>query len=488
MKLLEVLKDIEYKVLKGDLDHEIQGICYDSRCLKANQVFVAVKGFESDGHAYIDKVIAKGCRVVVLEEPCQNVQADVTLIQVDDSRTVMGLLGANFYGRPSQAMNLIGITGTNGKTSITYFIQSILKAQKTRLGIVGTIGVWIHDTLYKTKNTTPESVDLQGFFARMVKDKVDYCMMEVSSHALALRRVDACDFNTAIYTNLSPDHLELHGDMESYFEAKALLFDMARGKNIINIDDDHGQVLYQRHKDKSLTYGLRANADVYATEIVSDLDGSQFVLKTPQGSIDVSIQLPGQIYIYNALAAAAWACSENIALEVIARGLGNLDAIRGRLETVYKKDKKRIIIDFAHTEDSLEKALLTLRPFVGRQLKVVFGVYAAPGALGLDKRQAMARVASTYSDLAYVTSDNPKMQDPKAIIDDIVEEMDKVGGCYKACVDRKKAIHLALSEMKSGDVLLIAGKGHETSQVINGQEIPFSEKDIVVAYMHENYK
>lgn len=483
MKLLSVLKNIEYEILNGAIDRDVSGVCYDSRIIKENEIFIAVKGFESDGHQYINSVIEKGCSVIILENEINDIPKHITIIKVKNSRKVMGLTAANFFNQPSHNMNMVGLTGTNGKTSITFFIKSILKVVKASVGIVGTIGVWTNDKLIPTNKTTPESIDLQRFCYDMVNEGIEYCLMEVSSHALSLDRVAGCDFRTAIFTNLTPDHLELHGDMESYFEAKALLFEMSKHKNIINIDDAHGLILYNRHLDNTITYGLSDNADFYPTIINSDLDGSRFILNTPTGKMEMKVNLPGDIYIYNALAAAAWAYSEKMTLEVIAEGLEGVTAIRGRFETVYNLDDKRVIVDFSHTEDSLEKALETIRPHVKNRLCVLFGVYAAPGDLGLDKRQAMARVAAKYSDYAYITSDNPKKQDPKAIIKDVVEEMDKVNGLYTSIVDRKEAIHLALSEMNEGDVLLIAGKGHETTQDIGGEEIPFSEKDIVVDYM-----
>lgn len=483
MKLVDVLKDLDYQVLQGDLKMDVTGICFDSRKIKDKDLFIAVKGFNSNGHDYIDDVIKKGCKIIVLEEHKAHISDDVCVILVKNSRETMGLLASNFYHKPTHKMNMVGITGTNGKTSITFFIKSILKTSKASVGIIGTMGVWLNEKLNLTHNTTPESVILQDYCSHMVDENISHCLMEVSSHALELHRVAGCDFNTAIFTNLTPDHLELHGDMNSYFEAKAKLFQMSSYKNIINVDDKYGEILYTRHLDNTITYGLKNRAMIYPTNIDSHLEGSHFTLNTPEGSLNMSINLPGEIYIYNALAASAWAYAEGFSLEMIAKGLGAVKTITGRFETVYHEDEKCVIVDFSHTEDSLEKALLTLTPFVKNKLKVLFGVYAAPGALGLDKRQAMARVASKFSDYAYVTSDNPKDNDPEEIIKDICQEMDKVKAEYTSVLDRKKAIHLALSQLEKGDVLLIAGKGHERTQVINGQALPFCEKDIVRDYM-----
>jgi len=482
MKLEVLLNNIEYKLVQGNMAQDVNGICNDSRKYKPLDLFIAVKGFESDGHAYIKSVIDKGCKVLVVEELPGDLDQDICVVQVEDSRKTMGLIAANYYDHPTSKFNLVGITGTNGKTSITFFIQAILKALKASVGIVGTIGVWTNDHHIKTNNTTPESLDLQGYCAGMVDQAVDYCMMEVSSHALALNRVAGCEFDAGIFTNLSPDHLELHGTMEDYFEAKALLFNMTQ-TNIINGDDAHGRLLIERHPHNTISYGLSDESTIYPSQIKESIEGSTYILHTPKGSVPVRVALPGDIYIYNSLAAAAWAFGEGISLDIIGQGLSSLRTIKGRFETVYQQDDLRVIVDFSHTEDSLKKALDTLRPYVKNQLKVLFGVYAAPGDLGLDKRQGMARAAAKHADLSYITSDNPKKQDPRSIIRDICQEMDRIGGQYQAKVDRKEAIELALSEMEAGDVLLIAGKGHETSQVIGNEEIPFCEREIVNTYM-----
>lgn len=485
MKLSNCLKGLEYKCIKGNLEQEVSGIAFDSRKVNEGTLFVAISGFSVDGHQFIPAAIANGASVIVIQEELitreeLQIPDDITVIHMNNTRLGLAGISSNFYKNPTSQLNLVGITGTNGKTSITYFIKSLLELQNKKTGIIGTIGTLIGERKIDTPNTTPESLTLQQVLAEMVSEHVAYCLMEVSSHALELNRVGYCDFNAGIFTNLTPDHLELHKDMESYYQAKAKLFHMTQGTNVINADDAYGRRLISELAGKPLlTYGLNENADVYAKNIRYFVDHSIYTAVTPKGEIEICVNVPGEIYIYNSLAVVAWAVSEGFELVVIAEGIAALKHIKGRFETVYDEDNKKVVIDFAHTEDGLEKALQTLRPFVQNRLLLVFGVYAAPGDLGLDKRIAMGKVAGQLADYAFVTSDNPKEQDPNAIIRDVVAAVENVGGAYEAIVDRQEAIERALEAMESGDILLISGKGHETAQVIGKVEIPFNETQIV---------
>lgn len=479
---LKILDGLAYECVKGTLDQPISGLYYDSRKVSPGGLFVAVKGFDVDGHAFVDKAIQNGAKIVVAERVDPR-WPDVTVIRVEDSRLALALLSANYFRKPTEKLNLIGLTGTNGKTSISFYIQSILKKSGHSVGVIGTMGVWINDRHIPTHNTTPESYDVQRICAEMVLEGVTHCVMEASSHALELNRVAACAFNTGVFTNLTPDHLELHHTMANYFEAKAKLFQMTSHKNIINHDDPYGQMLLKRHPEQTLTYGLTAESDVFATDIEASFSGSTWTLKSPVGAIRVHTHQPGQIYVYNALGAAAWAISEGFSLQTIKEGIEAVEAIKGRFETVYQDEDKCVIVDFAHTEDGLMNALKALKPFAKGRLLLVFGVYAAPLEEGLPKRIAMGKVAAQYADYSVVTSDNPKKQDPEAIIADIAKAMTQAKGDFTTCVDRKEAICMALDLMQAGDVLLIAGKGHETAQVIGGIEMPFNEKEIVASHM-----
>ncbi len=488
MLLSSCLEGLDYKIIKGDDNLEIESIAFDSREALNKSLFVAISGFATDGHQYINKAIEGGAVAIIVEKDV-DIQSDVTYIKVENSRLALACVSSNFYHNPTRRLNLVGITGTNGKTSISYFIKVLLDRQKKKTGVIGTMGTLIGERKIETPNTTPESLTLQRICDEMVNESVDYCLMEVSSHALDLNRVAFCNFKSGIFTNLTPDHLELHKDMAHYFEAKAKLFDMTLHANIINDDDAYGKLLVDRLRERgqemTLTYGLTNRSDVYATDIVYGADHSIYTAVTPVGEIKIRVNIPGEIYIYNSLAVVAWGVSESFTLEDIATGIDALKGVKGRFETVYEDKMRRVVIDFAHTEDGLEKALDALRPFTRGRLLLVFGVYAAPGALGIDKRIAMGKVAALKSDLCFVTSDNPKEQDPNAIIADVVKAVESENGQYVAIVDRQEAIERALEALSDGDVLLISGKGHETAQVIGKVEVPFNETEIVLNKMRQ---
>ncbi|WP_262676210.1 UDP-N-acetylmuramoyl-L-alanyl-D-glutamate--2,6-diaminopimelate ligase [Paenibacillus sp. J5C2022] len=490
MLLTSMLTELNYTVLQGDADIDISSIAFDSREVEKNGLFVAINGFKVDGHQFIAKAVELGAVAVLVEKDIQ-VEGPVTVLKVDDTREAMAMAAASFYGHPTNSLDLIGITGTNGKTSTTYFVKSILEAAGRTVGVIGTIGAMIGTQTLKTKSTTPttpESLHLQHMFADMAGSGVDYCVMEVSSHALSLKRAAASRFSAGIFTNLTPDHLELHRTMEEYFEAKASLFDLTSRFNVINSDDLFGRRLIERLRDrdvKLVTYGIDQKSDIMASDIRYYEDYTTYAVHTPTGSIAIRVNLPGSIYVYNSLAAVAWAYSHGIAVDHIAAGIRAVESIRGRLEVVYRDEERKIIVDFAHTEDSLEKALSTLRPYTKGRLILVFGVYAAPGHEGSGKRQAMAKVAADYSDIAVVTSDNPKDQDPDAIIAEVSAAVEAAGGAYYGIVDRREAIQHAIAISRKDDVILIAGKGHETTQVIGKTEVPFNEAEIVNEIMSE---
>lgn len=491
MQLQELVHDLEFELITGSLEQEITNVVFDSREVGAGSVFVAISGFTVDGHRYIPSAIRDGAKVIIVEQHV-DIDGEVTVLRVEDTRQALALLAVNYYGHPTDKLDVIGVTGTNGKTSITYFIQSIFEQAGRPIGVIGTIGTVIGERIKQNKNpTTPESLHLQENFAEMVEAGMMNCVMEVSSHALSLERVAYTRFATAIFTNLTPDHLELHHSMDEYFSSKARLFEMAHGANIINIDDAYGRRLVERasqgndYNAKLVTYGIEREADVYATNIEQTADYTLFTAHTPGGSFTVRVHLPGIIYVYNSLAAIACAYMHGISLQDIRAGIEAVRSIRGRLEVVYQTDDVKVVVDFAHTEDSLEKAIQTIKPFTRGRLILVFGVYAAPGQAGLSKRRGMGKVAARNADLAVVTSDNPKEQDPAAIIADVCAAIEEEGGRYIPVVDRREAIRQAIELCRPGDCILIAGKGHETTQVVGKEEIPFNEAEIVREFFRE---
>lgn len=482
MLLTTVVQNLKFNNIKGELNKEIDAIVYDSREVVENSIFVAISGFAVDGHQFIEQAINLGASTIILENDIP-VKGDVTVLKVVNSREALAQVSANFYHNPTEQLNLIGITGTNGKTSTTYFIKSILDQAKQSVGLIGTNGTMIDNQLIDNINTTPESLNLQQFFSKMVGVETDSCIMEVSSHALNLKRVEYSKFNTGIFTNLTPDHLELHKDMEEYFQAKAKLFDLTSDFNVINVDDAYGRKLINRVKDYDtvlLTYGIDQKADIYPSNIRYSSDATRYTLNTPSGSIDITVNLPGRIYVYNSLAAIACAYCNQIPLDIVQQGVQNVKGIKGRMETIYKDEDYKVIVDFCHTEDALEEALTTIRPYVKGKLILVYGVYADESVMGKEKRIGMSRVASKFADFSVVTSDNPKNLDAEMIIQEISKGMDNFNGSYQSVIDREEAIQYAINISEKEDTILLAGKGHETTQKIGNKEIPFNETEIVL--------
>lgn len=482
MLLKAIVEQVDLSILQGDLNKHISSLSYDSRHVKSDGLFVAISGFYVDGHDYINSAIKHGAVAIIVEKDIK-VDENITILKVSNSRDALAKLSANFFSNPSASLDLIGITGTNGKTSITYFLKSIFEQAQTETAIIGTNGTFIKDQLIETANTTPESLDLQALLSKIRDSYLKKCLIEVSSHALHLDRVAHVNFNTAVFTNLTPDHLELHSNMDDYFHAKTKLFDKTHHANVINVDDPYGRKLIDMHQDsnvKTITYGIHNQADIYATNIEYAFEKTTFNVNTPIGNKKVTVHLPGEIYVYNSLAAIATAYGQAIPLETIVKGINKLTSIDGRFEIVYQKGDFKIIIDFAHTEDALKKTLNTVRPYVKGKIILVFGVYADGSDSGKNKRFSMGKVAAEYSDLAIVTLDNPKNNDQDSIIHDIVQAITLNNGHYTTILNREKAILYAIKVSNDNDVIVIAGKGHETTQIIGNENIPFNETEIVL--------
>lgn len=488
MQLESILDGLDFQIEQGSLSKEIETITHDSRIKVENSLFICISGFTIDGHDKAQEAIRNGASAILIEKDITIENEDTTVIKVDNSRDAMARVSNNFYGKPSEQFNVVGITGTNGKTSITRFLKAILTKANKKTGIVGTLGTQIDDEWISTNNTTPEAVDLQSFLKEMKDTEHDYCLIEVSSHSLQLKRSAYTTFSTGIFTNLSPDHLELHKTMDDYFQAKAELFTMTENFNIVNADDFYGQKLIKQLEGslvKTFTYGIHEKADFYATDIDYSLDQTTFTLHTPNETAEITIHLPGEIYVENSLAAITAAYCNGIHLEDIQIGLDSVKEIAGRMETVYSEEDFHVIVDFAHTEDALQQAISTLKDFVKGRLILVFGVYADMSENGREKRYGMGRVAAEYADFSVVTLDNPKQHDISTIMHETMEAMDRNKGDYIAIEDREKAIQHAITISKENDCILLAGKGHETTQVIGDKEIYFSEKEIVQQAMKD---
>lgn len=483
MLLREVIDGLEILDTKGSLDIQIDNIQYDSRKVKDNGLFVCIKGFTVDGHKFIDKAIENGAKAFLVEEDIN--RDDATFIKVKDTREDMAKIADNFYNHPSQRFDVIGVTGTNGKTSITTFLNEILRLDKNKVGLIGTIKIFDGDNEVESNSTTPESVDLQGYFNQMIENGCKYCAMEVSSHALALNRVAQTKYKVGVFTNLTPDHLDFHKDLEDYRKAKEKLFYMTTNANIINIDDNGGKIIYNNVKNldtKCYSYGIDNEADFMAKNIKIEARGVSYRLITPTYETDIFVPVPGKFTVYNTLSVIATCYALGIDKDVVINGLKNTGGVAGRFEAISNDTGISVIVDYAHTPDALENVIKTAREFVKNRIITVFG---CGGDRDTTKRPLMGEIVQKYSDICIVTSDNPRTEDPELIIKDILEGLDKNKENYKVVIDRKEAIKEAIEMAQKDDVILIAGKGHENYQIIGKVKHHFDDKEIANEYLHK---
>ncbi len=474
-------------LLKGIYPHElneayrqtdIAGIYCDSRRVKTNSLFVATKGSSSDGANFINQAIDNGASVVVSHKPRDKycIEKKVCYLTVEDASQFLRDVAKRFYGQPSEKVCTIGITGTNGKTTVAYLIESILHQAKKICGVIGTVNHRIGSRIFPSKNTTPGFLDNQEFLASLVEQNIDYCVMEVSSHALDQGRVDGIDFKQAVFTNLSHEHLDYHENHENYFEAKSKLFTGLSSTSVaaVNNDDPYGQRLIPQISSGIKTYGIGRPADIMAKDIQLHINGSQFQLCTPDGNVPVHTALMGMYNIYNILAAVSVCLNEGIPLNEIKEGIEKLSCVPGRLERVDCGQDFAIFIDYAHTEDALVNVLQAIKDISKGRLILVFG---CGGDRDKTKRPLMGRVAGQLADISIVTSDNPRNEDPQSIIDQVVEGFE--GDNYVSILDRKEAIRKALGMALQDDVVLLAGKGHEDYQIIRGKKGAFNERLVI---------
>ncbi len=483
MKLREILKGIDIVSAKGNLDIEISGMVYDSRKIMKGNLFICVVGYAYDGHSYINDALQKGAAAFVVEKDIHIEGRAV--VRVNSSRSAMPILASNFYGNPSQKLKLIGITGTNGKTTTTYLIKSIMEVNNQKIGLLGTISTQIGDKVYVSSRTTPESLDLQSLFREMADRSIDYVVMEVSSHSLELGRVEGCNFRTGVFTNLTQDHLDFHKTILNYMNAKKKLFYMTKGTNIVNIDDEHGRMIAEEIKELEtplITYGIDNKADIMAKNIDITSKGVKFTFVTPEYETELYIRIPGKFSVYNALAAASAAYAEGIRKEVIKEGLSKAGVVPGRSEIVKTDTPYTVIIDYAHTPDGLRNILASVKQYAKGRIITLFG---CGGDRDKEKRPIMGNVAGEMSDYCVITSDNPRSEEPIDIIRQ-AEVGIKSTGCDYICIEnRRDAIKFALSMAKPDDIVLLAGKGHETYQVLKDRTIPFDERETVEELLRE---
>ena len=487
MKLTELLNGIKGYKLIGDPEKDIRAIAYDSRKVQPGTLFVALKGVSMDGHAYIRDAVQRGASAVVLED-VPNEKFDVPVIRVSDSRRALSLIALQFYGHPFEGVDLIGITGTNGKTTTSFILESILLKAGKRPGVIGTINYRYSELSRPASVTTPESMDLIGLAREMVDASTTHIIMEVSSHGLVQGRTSDCPFGTAVFTNLSRDHLDYHKNMEEYFMAKSLLFrELGReSAAVINMDDSRGQVLAAMTKAKIITYGIRGRWDIRMDSIRMDKEGIRAELITPIGRREIRSSLIGEFNIYNILAASSSAVSIGLDLDTIAGGIESLPFVPGRMEVVRNCQDLTVVVDYAHTPDALLKTLLCLKPFVQGRLITVFG---CGGDRDRGKRAEMGLIAGRESDVVFITSDNPRSEDPQSIVSEIEQgirqsAMKKLESPLPAGIEtgyftepnRREAIRRAISIARKRDLVLIAGKGHEDYQIIGRERKYFDDR------------
>ncbi|MEA4816024.1 MAG: UDP-N-acetylmuramoyl-L-alanyl-D-glutamate--2,6-diaminopimelate ligase [Lachnospiraceae bacterium] len=481
MKLSHVLEGLNYEVLSGGTDIDINNIQYDSRKVSKGDVFIAIKGFKTDGHNYISSAVSNGAAAVILEDYPSEILSGITVIKSLDTRYALALVSYNFYDKPSSKMNVIGVTGTNGKTTTTYLIKTILEKQGRKTGIIGTIGNMIGDKKFHAERTTPESLELMELFSDMQKEGVSDVIMEVSSHSLDLKRVAFCDFDIGVFTNLTQDHLDYHKTMEAYKEAKSMLFEMAKAA-VVNIDDEAALYMLEKASGKTLTFGIDNDANLRACDITIESTGVNFTLMYNDKKYDVSLNIPGKFSIYNALGAMAVCVLMDVPMKTIIEGLKENTGAPGRFQTIPAKNGISVIIDYAHTPDGLLNILNTAREFAKAKIITVFG---CGGDRDKTKRPIMGEISGNISDYAIITSDNPRTEDPLKILDDVEVGMAKTNCKYEKIADRREAIKRAVSIAEKDDIIIIAGKGHEDYQIFTDRTIHFDDVETAKEILKE---
>ncbi|MDO4539511.1 MAG: UDP-N-acetylmuramoyl-L-alanyl-D-glutamate--2,6-diaminopimelate ligase [Syntrophomonadaceae bacterium] len=479
MQLKAVLTGIKYTLKQGSAEHDITAVVYDSRKVVPGALFVCIPGLKTDGHRYAQAAVEQGA-VAVLAEKTLELPAAVTLLQCDDCRAALAELASNFYGAPSHSMRVVGVTGTNGKTTTTHLIMELMQAAGQKTAILGTLYGKYDDMEIGYGHTTPESMEIEAFLAQVHDRGGDSMVMEVSSHALDQKRVCKLRFASAVFTNLTQDHLDYHADMEHYAAAKAqLLAGVEPGADtfvVINRDDPWAQYFIDRCRARVLTFGMEQEADVRATDVRLSLKGTSFKVRHAGREYPVNIQLIGQFGVYNALAAIAWGLGEKLAPELIFDVLQRVTGVAGRFEQVRAGQEFSIVVDYAHTPDGLENILKTARELTAGRLITVFG---CGGDRDRTKRPIMGEIAAKYSDFCIVTSDNPRTEVPEAIIDEIIPGILRVEGIrYAKIVDRRSAIYHALTMARPDDMVIIAGKGHENYQLVMGEVLDFDDRKV----------
>ncbi len=484
-KLSDLLEGIDYRLLQGDIENtEISALVYDSRKASEGCLFVCVRGANFDGHTFASAVADVGARAIVCDRDV-DVRSDVAVIKVSDTREALALLSAAWFGHPAEHLSVIGITGTKGKTTTTYMIRSILENAGYKVGLIGTIETIIGDEHIPSANTTPESYTIQDYMSRMVTAGISVCVMEVSSQGLMLHRVDGIPFEIGIFTNISPDHIgkNEHASFEEYLHCKSLLFQKCK-KGILNTDDPHTKDILENHTCEVETFGFADDADYKALDMrLINTDGKLGVAYRVMGKVDLNVEIgmPGTFSVYNSLAAIAVCHHFHVVAADVKKALSNAK-VRGRIEAYPVSKDYTVLIDYAHNAMALESLLTTLRDYEPGRLVTLFG---CGGNRSKERRFEMGEVSGKLSDFTIITSDNPRFEEPDAIMADIETGMKKTDGKYVMIADREEAIRYALEHAEKGDCIVIAGKGHEDYQEIKGRKYHMDERELIAQAMSE---
>ncbi len=498
MTIAELLKPLCLLECCGDLSAEVSDITDDSRYVKNGTLFVAVRGTQVDGHDYVGQAWDNGAVGIIIESPKLTKQgagnqgsltahAKKPVAVVEDSKQALGLLASRLHADPSLHLRMIGVTGTNGKTTVTHLIRALFEGIGQKTGVVGTVGYFVGDAFFPASHTTPGAVQLQELLGNMLQSGIETSIVEVSSHALALGRVAGCEFDIAVFTNLTQDHLDFHVNMDDYFAVKERLFTdflaphhkVSPKRAVVNVDDEWGAKLIKTSSAPVWTYGIRVAADIHAHDIKFSLDGTQFRVETPHGSVPIHSQLVGEHNVYNQLAAIGVGLESGISLDAIASSLASVKNVPGRFERIDQGQNFTVIVDYAHTDDALLRVLLAAKSLRAHNIITVFG---CGGDRDRGKRPKMGQVAVRHSDLAIVTSDNPRTEDPMTILQDIEQGIldvpQAVRSDYRMIADRREAIEAAIDAAKANDIVLITGKGHEDYQIVGTTRLDFDDRQV----------
>ncbi len=495
--LNQLLPSIGAKEVHGPTELSVEGITYDSRQVKPGYIFVAISGYIEDGNSYIPQALEAGASVIVSSKRIERLArpsrwgGSATQIVVENPRRALAKLATIFYSYPSDKLNIIGITGTNGKTTVSYLTEAIFRENGAKVGVLGTIAYRLGEKIFPAPITTPQSSDLQQMLRKLVDEEFTTVVMEVSSHALSLERVEGCEFDSAIFTNLSREHLDFHESMEEYLIAKIKLFSTL-GKDarkereklaVLNLDDPSAEKIIQSTRAKIITYGIERKANVVAKSIKLNLDKTNFTLSSPRGEVKISFPLIGTYNVYNALAAIAVALGQGIDLGIVKRGVERVSYIPGRFERIDCGQPFAVIVDYAHTDEALRRLLGVCRELRPRRIITVFG---CGGDRDRGKRPLMGEAAIELSDYVIVTSDNPRSEDPERIALDIEVGIKRKGkNNYQTIIDRFQAIEKALSMAENGDLVVLAGKGHEQYQIFKDRSVPFDDREVARKILSE---